>query len=366
MRQIGTIQEESSAKVLIAFLLTEDIKALAERADDHWEIWIKEEDDVETSKSYLQEFTKNPSDPKYAAAIETANRLAREEIERHEKNRQNVIVMRTNWSKPGAQKKPLVMTLMIICIAVFMMTRGWEYREVMGGTVTVPEKTVVLKSLLFVDPDDARSAVTRYVEDGLAEFELGEGAKLSGIEKAEALQREQIRLEREAIDDLDIKLTSIKQGQFWRLFTTMFIHFGLLHILFNMMWLNSLGGQFENTFGTFRFGVFVLTASMVGAGLQQLMPVNMQGTGALTMLGGMSGVNYALGGFIWMKSLYYPKTGLYLSPVSMFILILWMFMGIFDGGKTVCMANWAHGGGFVFGLLCGYLPILNTPQKRRS
>ena len=90
----------------------------------------------------------------------------------------------------------------------------------------------------------------------------------------------------------------------------------------------------------------------------------MQGTGALTLLGGMSGVNYALGGFIWIKSLYEPRSGLYLSPVSMFILVVWMFMGIFDGGNTLCMANWAHGGGFVFGMLCGYFPILRVPTKK--
>ncbi|MEC9093529.1 MAG: rhomboid family intramembrane serine protease [Planctomycetota bacterium] len=358
MRQIGRLTEEDSTKKLIAFLLTEEIKAIAEPSDRGWEIWIKEEDDVDRSKKHFAEFEENPDALKYSEAVEKANQLARDELDRLEKNRQNLVVVRNNWSRGNAQRKPLVLTMMILSVVVFMTTQGWKYNTF--GPTSAPERTVVLKSLLFIDPDDAVMGVARYIEEGLAKSKnLG----LSSSEKSGDLGAFGLKLKNEANDDVNIKLTNIYQGQFWRLFTPMFIHFGLLHILFNMMWLNALGGQFENRLGTTRFGVFVLTAAVVSGFIQQMMPENMQGTGALTICGGMSGVNYALAGFIWMKSLYEPRSGFFLSPVSIFILILWMFMGIFDGGRALGMANWAHGAGFVFGLVCGYLPILRPTSK---
>ena len=361
MRQIGKIPDEASARKLIAYLLTCDIKAIADKGDDHWEIWIKNEDDVAQSKALLEEFSKNPSDQKYAAAVEAANRLARDELEKQEKSRQNVIMMRSNWSNGNSQRKPLVVTLIIITVAVFMMTRGWEYRGMLGGTSSAPPATAVLKALLFVNPDRAMAAVADEIEKELAAMDLDalhDGSEVNPEEISKKISGESARLARRVADRNDIKLLSIMQGEFWRLFTPMFIHFGVIHILFNMMWLNSLGGLFESKLGTFRFGLFVLTAAVVAQVTQQLMPSNMQGTSALTMAGGMSGVNFALGGFIWAKSKYDPQSGFFLSPIAMFTLILVLFVGILDGGRSMSMANWAHGAGFVFGLLCGYLPIL--------
>ena len=365
MRLIGTIHDEVSARKLIAFLLTQEIKAVAEKGDSDWDIWIKNEDQVPASKQHLAEFTKNPDDPKYSQAIETANRLAREEIEKQEKNRQNLIVMRTNWSNANAHRKPLVVTLMIITIAVFMTTKGWEYRGLLGGSVSAPNPTVVLKALLFVNPDDARAAVAQQIEKDVAAMKANDIPEDLSVEQAaKVVTNRMSQMARQAADRMDIKLLSVKQGEFWRLFTPMFIHFGLLHIIFNMMWLNGLGGQFEDKLGTVRFGVFVLTAAVVSTVTQQIMPEDMQGTSALTLAGGMSGVNFALGGFIWMKSVYQPETGFYLSPVAMFTLILVLIIGIFDGGESVSMANWAHGAGFVFGLVCGYLPILRPGRSK--
>lgn len=363
MRQIGKIKDESSARKLIAYLLTQEIKAVAEQGESgEWDVWIKGEDDVPRSKELFAEFDANPSDPKYSDAVEAANRLARQEVERHKKNRQNLILMRSNWSDGTSQKKPLVVTLMVITVAVFLLTRGWEYQGMLGGRGSAPEPTAVLKALLFVNPDEAQVVVAREMAAELATLDLDQfddGGDIGPGEIDQLVAQKTTRLAREIADRIDIKLLNISRGEFWRLFTPMFIHFGIIHIVFNLLWLNALGGQFEARLGTFRFGLFVLLSAVVAQVAQQLIPVSFQGSSALTMAGGMSGVNFALGGFIWVKSRYEPQSGFYLSPIAMFTLILVLFVGIFDGGKSLSMANWAHGAGFGFGLLCGYLPFLS-------
>jgi len=186
----------------------------------------------------------------------------------------------------------------------------------------------------------------------------------------ENLDKEQIdrltdRFLSEAQNDLAIKLQDIRKGQFWRVFTPMFIHFGILHILFNMYWLNSLGGQVEHIYGTTRLGLFVLAAAAVSGLIQSLMPYQWQGTAATSMGGGMSGVNYALVGLVWMKTLYAPSKGFFLNPSTVFILVLWMFVGIVSS-DSLPIANWAHGGGFVFGLVVGYFPEFFKSSSRGS
>lgn len=351
MRKIGELTDETSTRNLVAFLIIEKIKTVADRTSDssddsngeHWVIWIKEEDDVERAKALFAEFQKDPNHPRYSEAVEKASQLAQEEIERNQKKKQNVVVMRGQWTRPQTYRKPLVVTLITISVIVFVLSGGWNYGWSESGQQ--PERSFVMNALLFVNPDEVDAAVRQYVKQRLPDVDSTDDSSVRDLVK-------------EANNDWDIKLISVRQWQVWRLFTTMFIHFGVIHILFNMMYLNWLGGQFEHHYGTTMLGLFVLAAAALSSTVQILMPMEWQGTPAQTLCGGMSGVVYALAGFIWMKTIYEPQKGLFLSPVTMFVLIIWMLMGIFDGGRMMSMANWAHGVGFAFGLAVGYFPQL--------
>ena len=53
-------------------------------------------------------------------------------------------------------------------------------------------------------------------------------------------------------------LPEVKSGQYWRLITPIFVHFGIMHIVFNSLWLWELGGAIERTSQTWKLGALVL------------------------------------------------------------------------------------------------------------
>ena len=112
-------------------------------------------------------------------------------------------------------------------------------------------------------------------------------------------------------------LPEILHGQLWRLVTPIFIHFGVLHIFFNMLWLRDLGSMIEGRQSSWLLAVLVL----VIAACSNLAQFCFGGP----MFGGMSGVVYGLLGYIWMRGKFDPGSGLYLHPSTVTMMIIWFF-----------------------------------------
>jgi rhomboid protease GluP len=55
------------------------------------------------------------------------------------------------------------------------------------------------------------------------------------------------------------------QGEWWRMFTCMFLHIGLLHLLFNMVALWNVGGFMEQLLGSTGFLVLYIVAGLLGS-----------------------------------------------------------------------------------------------------
>src|SRR5262249_19576251 len=55
----------------------------------------------------------------------------------------------------------------------------------------------------------------------------------------------------------------IRAGEVWRLVTPIFLHGGLLHLLFNMLWLYQLGGQIETQESSRYIAVMVLVFASI-------------------------------------------------------------------------------------------------------
>jgi len=140
-------------------------------------------------------------------------------------------------------------------------------------------------------------------------------------------------------------LPEIRTGEIWRLFTPIFLHFGFMHLFFNLWWLWDLGGRIEHRRDELRFLLMVL----VIAASSNLLQYAWSGP----MFGGMSGVVYGLLGYIWAKQRLDPSDGLTLSSQVATFMMGWLVLCM--TGLMGPVANAAHVGGLVAGLVWGWL-----------
>lgn len=152
-------------------------------------------------------------------------------------------------------------------------------------------------------------------------------------------------------------LEKLVAGEIWRAFTPAFLHYGILHLLFNMMWLQHLGRMIERIKGVGFLSVLVLATAAVSNLLQAFL--------SGPHFGGMSGVVYGLFGYIWMKSRFQPFEGLMLDDGTILLMIAWF--GLCLTGVVGPIANWAHAAGLVMGVAFGIAPTLRqTLTKKRT
>lgn len=143
---------------------------------------------------------------------------------------------------------------------------------------------------------------------------------------------------------------AMARGELWRLLTPAFLHFSAFHILFNGLWIWELGRRLEAVLGPWHYLLFAL-GTAVAANLAQF-------TSGPSVFGGMSGVVYALIGFIWMRQKFSPHPILAVPPGIIGFMLVWLvicFTGIVDRFIGGSIANGAHLGGLLAGMAWGIL-----------
>jgi len=138
-------------------------------------------------------------------------------------------------------------------------------------------------------------------------------------------------------------------GEYWRLITPAFIHFGWLHIVFNSLWLWDLGARVERVMGSFNMLLLFLVIALVSNVAQFVF-------GGPGLFGGMSGVVYGLLGFCWAGPLLQPKWEIQPTRGIMLFMVGWLLLcvlGVVEVLGFGAIANAAHVGGLVSGALLG-------------
>lgn len=140
----------------------------------------------------------------------------------------------------------------------------------------------------------------------------------------------------------------------WRYFTHIFMHFSLMHILFNLLWWWYLGGAVEKRLGSGKLIVITLISALLSGYVQQKF--------SGPWFGGLSGVVYALMGYVWLRGERDPQSGIYLQRGLIIFALLWIVAGWFDW-FGMSMANGAHIAGLIVGLAMAFVDTLNARKR---
>jgi rhomboid protease GluP len=139
----------------------------------------------------------------------------------------------------------------------------------------------------------------------------------------------------------------VTTGEYWRLFTANFLHIGLMHIAFNLYALYIVGTEVEMFYGPWRFLVIYLLSALSGAIASYAFTYGLS-AGASTAVFGLVGTLVA---FFTRNRAVFGE----MSRTRLTNLIVVIAINIFYGLSAGTIDNWGHIGGFVGGLVLGWL-----------
>lgn len=290
MRRLAEAQDAKEAKRVVDALLVAGIDAQA-RGEPPREVWVLDDDDLPEAREQLERFRRGD----VADASTRADRLRREREREDRDQHQRTHDMGRRWGRPAGQGFGLLTTFLI------------------AASVVVGVVMVLADS------------------SGLGMWNL----TIDHWSSTQPLER-------------------VREGEVWRLVTPIFLHFGVLHLAFNMLWLHRLGGQIEHAHGSGTMTVLVLACALAGNLGQYVV------TGPA--FGGMSGVVYGVFAFVWMYARFDRARAYVMGDGEVVWMMLW-FVACATG-LLGPIANVAHAAGLVVGLLFGLPPWIRHVRAR--
>ena len=370
MRAIGPLGDEPQAKLFSANLLRKKI----ENTVDGKTIWVHSEDRIEEASQLLALFQTNPLDPQFTVSLIELTQEPEEvpEAEVMEQIDSSEIAELLNPRRTGH----LTAFFIAFCSLIYLLGAMQEIAFVEKGVpVTAFIPTPIQMAMLFDVPapvENLEKAVADYTPppaEKPAHLSAEILAKIHAVDKT-PFWRGYGEMALLKIKGLNPDLAKgplfgkIREGEFWRLFSPVFLHGSILHILFNMLWLWVLGKQIEERIGAWKYLLLTVVIG-VGSNLVQYLA-----SGPFFL--GYSGVIMGLAGFIWSREKIacwegYPLQRsmilfLALFVMAMFALQLLSFFLLYFSllNFEPNIANSAHIGGAVIGAILGRLSFFSA------
>ena len=320
MRAIDEFSSEQEARLLGDYLYAKGIGNDVDEEDGVWTLWIHDDDQLAKAKDELKAFRANPTNSQYAEGGRQAAILRKEEAQADALAAKRQVDVRTQVFGQSMTGTPYLTFLIIgLCVMVQVLA--------------VAEKDL---SRLHISGIDLTSETK---------------SKMTGGEQT------QYRLQKILLPEITGQKVQLRdekkivgRGQVWRLVTPILLHFGWMHFIFNLYWLYFLGGGMEGQLGTGRFLGFILFAAVLSNLGQYLL--------SGPNFGGMSGVNYGLFGYLWIRGNRDPSFGLQLDQGTITMLLIWF--AICFTGLVGPIANTAHTLGLVVGVAGGWFASQRT------
>lgn len=159
-----------------------------------------------------------------------------------------------------------------------------------------------------------------------------------------------------AVNDTNIMLEmgalnyeSFVGGRWYEIITSLFMHFGISHLLNNMVLLLYVGCELEDRIGSLRYFILYLLAGICGnfASLWYYHSI-----GEAVVSAGASGAIFGVIGALFVVLLKQGKNSQNLTPKRLLFLA---GITIYYGMTTIGVDNAAHIGGFLGGIISGFL-----------
>lgn len=366
MRNIGKILSETEALRFSSYLKRKGILHACEASFEtptqyvSYEVWVHDEDRLDEAKLAFETFLQNPADIAFDIPLE--EQISEEEI---------VSAEPELVEEPLVKRLPSYFTklMIVLCSLVFFMN---TYQEIPLLKEGLPEAvfafTPIQTSCLYDLPpffEELTQLIQKHkppLDQPIQALDPEIQAELSSLSHAVYwrgfydwfILKMKTEDASEAEGELFIK---IRQGEVWRTVSPCLLHAGLLHILFNMIWVWILCRPVEQRIGFFRTVLLTLLVAIGSNTAQYLM-------GGPFFIG-YSGVVMGLAGFIWIRQKKAPWEGYPIQRSTLLFLtffILAMFglqftsfiLQLFSSVQfSPNIANTAHLTGALLGALLG-------------
>lgn len=150
----------------------------------------------------------------------------------------------------------------------------------------------------------------------------------------------------------------LEGGEYYRLLTAMFMHFGIRHIVNNMLVLFALGDNLERALGHVKYLIFYLACG-IGSNWASMM---VNGSDSMTVSAGASGAIFGIvGGLLYAVVINRGQ----LEDLSTRQLVIMIFISLYAGFTSTGVDNAAHISGLILGILLGML-LYRKPKKQND
>ena len=324
--------------------------------DAVYKLWVIDEDLVDRAEELIRLYKENPDSD--------AVRIKRPRFQKKPEDLEPAIPLEPEAPRIESGSIPVTRFVIILCIFLFLLQNMANplSRPAVNSNLYVP--SIVEQELLFDYPEAAQtftSAVEAYY-DPKTETVTGAGQAL--IAKAKTTPYWDGFYDTVVLGKMDTYeetpwFEKISQGEFWRLITPAFLHGGLLHILFNLLWFWMLGKEIEKTIGLAKTAIMIVILAVASNTCQYLM------TGFQFL--GLSGVVAGYAMFIGERQRVAPWEGYTLQRSVYYFLFFYIFgiaafQAIVFLGTLIGLPNWstplantAHVAGAIMGFILGRL-----------
>lgn len=141
----------------------------------------------------------------------------------------------------------------------------------------------------------------------------------------------------------------LEGGEYYRLLTSIFMHFGISHIMNNMLILYILGDNLERALGHFKYLLFYLLCG-VGANVLSML-VNMGEYRSVVSAGASGAIFGVIGGLLYAVLVNRGR----LEDLNARQLVIMIACSLYFGFTSTGVDNAAHIGGLLFGIVMGIL-----------